>query len=149
MGMEDEFISKRRLLLEKPRQAGEGMATTVKAVVLKGARGFGRRADTQFVQRGLVFDRFPAAALFSDVQWAVLREAFSITGRQLEMARLICEGHTYEGIAVRSGLSINTVRMHIRELFNRLDAHDRVSVVVRLVLANRILCAPHRPTASA
>lgn len=123
------------------------MLGTVKSVALNETQP--ADGKPQVTRRALVLDQFPGAALFSDAQWAGLRRTFGLTGRQLQMARLICEGCTYEGIAVRTGLSINTVRMHIRELFSRLDVHDRVSVVVRLVLAERIVCAPRRPSASA
>ena len=111
------------------------MSGTAKSVALIETRP--ADGKPQVARCAPVSDLLPGAALFSDAQWAALSRIFGLTGRQLEVARLICQGCTYEGIAVRAGLSINTVRMHIRELFNRLDAHDRVSVVVRLVLADR------------
>jgi len=77
--------------------------------------------------------------LFNETQWRVLAAHFGLSSRQRDVARLICAGCTYKAIALLSGISVNTVRMHIRDLFDKVHAHDRVSVVVRLVTTERAL----------
>jgi DNA-binding NarL/FixJ family response regulator len=62
-----------------------------------------------------------------------------LTPRQSEIALLICQGHPYKRIAQRTGISINTVRMHMRALFPKLGAHDRLGVVLRMIAADRLL----------
>jgi LuxR family maltose regulon positive regulatory protein len=105
-----------------------------------GTRRVGTEARSAIVRRSASGDeRLPR--LFSESQWARLSVHFGLTVRQADIARLICQAHTYESMAARTGTSINTVRMHIRDLFEKLDAHDRVSVVVRLVAAERTLSA--------
>jgi DNA-binding CsgD family transcriptional regulator len=72
-------------------------------------------------------------------RWQALSERLGLSRRQADVARLMADGHTYESIADEAGISVNTVRMHMRGLFKKLDAHDRVSVVVRLVAADQVL----------
>ena len=73
------------------------------------------------------------AALFTDARWQQLAESLRLSPRQCQIARCICNGHTYKDIAAHAGISINTVRMHMRALFERLGAHDRLSAVLRIV----------------
>lgn len=84
----------------------------------------------------------PEHALFSDAEWDELSTAAHLTARQSEIARLLCDGHTYKSIALHVGISINTVRMHMRTLFAKLRAHDRVSALIELVTIQRALNPP-------
>jgi len=77
--------------------------------------------------------------LFSKARWRELAEHLELPRRQRESAWLICRGCSNRQIAQKLGISDNTVRVHVRSLFARLKAHDRVGVVVRLVLADRAL----------
>ncbi len=77
--------------------------------------------------------------LFSPARWRQLAEHLDLSPRQSEIAQLICEGHAYKAIAERAGISINTVRMHMRALFPKLGAHDRLSIVLRMIAADRLL----------
>jgi DNA-binding NarL/FixJ family response regulator len=79
------------------------------------------------------------AELFPAARWPMLGAALRLTPRQVEIARHLCQGGTYKSIAMQSGISINTVRMHMRALFAKLGAHDRVTAVIQIVLAERAL----------
>ena len=74
-------------------------------------------------------------------RWRELSQYLGLTRRPGDVARLMADGRTYESIAMEAGISVNTVRMHLRGLFRKLDAHDRVSVVVRLIAADQMLQA--------
>jgi DNA-binding CsgD family transcriptional regulator len=52
-----------------------------------------------------------------------------LTPRQAEILRLMQEGLTAGAIASRLGISESTVGKHLRDLYARLDTHDRVSTV--------------------
>jgi DNA-binding NarL/FixJ family response regulator len=77
--------------------------------------------------------------LFTEARWRQLAEYLELTPRQSEISRCICRGRTYKAIAAETGISINTVRMHMRALFEKLGAHDRLSTVLRIVHADRAL----------
>lgn len=52
-----------------------------------------------------------------------------LTGRQQQILELMQGGLTARAIASRLGISESTVGKHLRDLYARLDAHDRVSAV--------------------
>jgi len=68
-----------------------------------------------------------------------LRSSLAVlTPRQLEVLRLVAEGHRTRDIAKRLRLSVKTVESHRGEVMKRLDIHDIVGLVryamrVRLV----------------
>jgi DNA-binding NarL/FixJ family response regulator len=52
-----------------------------------------------------------------------------LTGRQLEVLRLVSEGLTTPQIAQRLNLSVKTIETHRSEVMKRLGVHDVVSLV--------------------
>jgi DNA-binding NarL/FixJ family response regulator len=52
-----------------------------------------------------------------------------LTPRQIEVLRLVSEGHRTREIASRLGLSVKTVESHRGEVMKRLGIHDVVSLV--------------------
>jgi DNA-binding NarL/FixJ family response regulator len=53
-----------------------------------------------------------------------------ITPRQREILKLLAHGHSYEEIGVALDLSINTVRSHVRAIYERLGASTKVEAVI-------------------
>lgn len=84
--------------------------------------------------------------LLDEADWRRLENHFGLSPRQGEIGRLMCTGHSYKAIALHMGISINTVRMHVRALFNKLGVHDRVGVLIELITAGRATSREPRTT---
>lgn len=57
----------------------------------------------------------------------VLSKHLSLTPRQAEVLHWIAEGKTNDEIATILGCSINTVKMHLKDIFQRLGVHTRTA----------------------
>jgi len=55
----------------------------------------------------------------------------SLSEREVEVLELIAEGLTNQEIAERLYLPSNTVKVHTRNIYGKLDAHHRISAVSR------------------
>jgi len=53
-----------------------------------------------------------------------------LTGRQLEVLRLVAAGDSYEEVAKRLGISHWTVREHMDVVLRRLEVPNRTAAVV-------------------
>lgn len=60
---------------------------------------------------------------------AVRRPLHRLTDRQVQVLRLVAEGHRTRDIAKELGLSVKTVESHRGEIMKRLKMHDVVSLV--------------------
>lgn len=60
---------------------------------------------------------------------AARRPLHALTERQIEVLKLVTEGHRTREVAKRLGLSIKTVESHRSEIMKRLHLHDVVSLV--------------------
>ena len=58
-------------------------------------------------------------------------ESPHLTARQLDVLRYLAAGHSTEAIAGKLGISIDTVRNHIRAIMGRLGVHSRLEAVIR------------------
>jgi DNA-binding CsgD family transcriptional regulator len=59
--------------------------------------------------------------------------AFDISPQQREVALLLAQGRSNQQIGVALNVSGNTVNYHIKQLFMRLDAHDRADAVAKML----------------
>ena len=57
----------------------------------------------------------------------ILALQLKLTPRQAEVLHWVAEGKTNDEIATILGCSINTVKMHLKDIFQRLGIHTRTS----------------------
>ena len=58
---------------------------------------------------------------------SILASQLKITPRQAEVLHWIAEGKTNDETATILGCSINTVKMHLKDIFQRLGLHTRTA----------------------
>jgi DNA-binding NarL/FixJ family response regulator len=66
----------------------------------------------------------------------------ALTDRQIEVLKLVTEGHRSREVAKRLGLSIKTVESHRSEIMKRLRIHDVVSLVRYAIRVGLIPATP-------
>jgi LuxR family maltose regulon positive regulatory protein len=54
-----------------------------------------------------------------------------LSEREIEVLQLIAEGLTNQEIAARLYLSLNTVKVHTRNIFGKLGIHHRAAAIAR------------------
>ena len=69
----------------------------------------------------------------NDVSPLSANVACLLTERQLEVACYLVEGFTIREVAVRIGRSQYTVHEHVRQMYQRLDCHNRSQLVALVV----------------
>jgi len=67
------------------------------------------------------------------LKWDDVTAKYALSPRQEEIAKLICDSLSNDQIAEQLGITANTVRMHIKLLYDKLGVKDRVGVAMRLL----------------
>jgi DNA-binding NarL/FixJ family response regulator len=57
-----------------------------------------------------------------------------LSPKQREVALGLAKGSSNREIAAAMGVSINTVAYHIKQLFQRLDTHDRQQMIAKILV---------------
>ncbi len=58
-----------------------------------------------------------------------IRQDVDLSARQIEILQMLAEGHSYKTCAESLGLSLDTVRFHVRRIYERLHVHSRSEAV--------------------
>jgi LuxR family maltose regulon positive regulatory protein len=70
-----------------------------------------------------------------------------LTRTELSLLALVAEGHSNRDVASSLGLSVNTVKWHLAQIFSKLDVHNRGQAVHRARQAGLLAAAaPARPS---
>lgn len=109
--------------LKAPRVPRPWLQATPEAVRQLGALGWQVSVACVGEHRRVAFRRVAAGAGLQ-----------ALTARQLEVARLYCQGATYKHIGVRLGMSPGTVRVHLRNAYLRRAVNDRATLAASLGL---------------
>lgn len=76
-------------------------------------------------------------ALFREIRPPV-QAGHQLTPHEIRILTLLVEGHNYKTAADELGVSINTVRFHMRSIYEKLQVHSK-SEAVSKALRNRIV----------
>ena len=78
-------------------------------------------------------DQQTGQSQLSNKQWELVCESLALSNREEFVCRLLCDGHTRAAIAEAMEVTTRTVRHHMEQIHRKLDVHNRVGVVLRLI----------------
>jgi DNA-binding NarL/FixJ family response regulator len=76
---------------------------------------------------------FSSVTLLNEQQWSYLQVKYSMTKREMQIAKLVCRGLGNEGIAQSLSIRHGTVKTHIRNLYRKLWVHNKISMLLRFI----------------
>jgi DNA-binding NarL/FixJ family response regulator len=59
------------------------------------------------------------------------REDYSLTPHETRLLKLLTEGYNYQTAAEKLGVSYNTIKFHVRHIFDKLQVHSKSEAVVK------------------
>ena len=74
--------------------------------------------------------------MVSNPQPAQKREIFNLTDREIEILRYLVKGMSYKMIADVSKISIDTVRAHIKNIYEKLQVHSKGEAIAKAIKGN-------------
>lgn len=127
-------------LLADPALAGAVRAAGVRGLLRRTARAEQIAAALQAVVHALVvFDESLPAAPSTPTTLHTAEPVEPLTGRELEVLRLLAEGLSNKEIAHALGVSDHTAKFHVNAILAKLGAQSRTEAVVKAVRSGLIL----------
>ena len=56
---------------------------------------------------------------------------YDLTPHELRLLRMVVEGHSYKSAAVELRVSVNTIKFHLRHIYNKLQVHTKSEAVAK------------------
>ena len=75
----------------------------------------------------------PTVALLDERQWSYLQKRYHMSPRELQVARLICEGFNNEDIARALKIKHGTVKTHLRNIYRRVRVKNKITMLLKFV----------------
>ena len=118
---------------------------TIVQAMMAGAKGFLiknvgiaelKRSIRAVVRGETVLDSQVAATIVNKLKQPTNKD--SLTKQQLAIANLVAQGLTNREIAEQLFLSENTIKFHIQNIMRKLDVHNRIALVAKLMQEGRL-----------
>ncbi|MHC4571425.1 MAG: response regulator transcription factor [Planctomycetota bacterium] len=75
----------------------------------------------------------PTIVLLDERQWSYLQKRFHMSPRELQVARLICDGLNNEDIARALKIKHGTVKTHLRNIYRRVRVKNKITMLLKFV----------------
>lgn len=89
--------------------------------------------DVQNIVAGESFYERPKTVLLSEKQWLYVQKRYHMSQRELQVAKLVCQGFTNGDIARRLQVKPGTVKTHLRSIFNKTRVRNKITMLLRFM----------------
>jgi DNA-binding NarL/FixJ family response regulator len=72
-------------------------------------------------------------SLLNDEHWSYIRRQYSMSPRELQVARLVCEGFNNDEIADSLKITQGTIKTHIRNIYRRIRVKNKIEMLLKFV----------------
>ena len=79
--------------------------------------------------------RMSYARLFDSKAWMVIKKDFGLTNREIQVAILMCKGHSWQSISAKLKVKHGTIKSHNKALFRKVKVSNARRLVLKLILA--------------
>jgi len=77
-------------------------------------------------------------ALLDEKQWQYVQRHYRMSPRELQVARLVCQGFTNADVADKLSVKQGTIKTHLRSIFSKARARNKISLLLRFAHAASI-----------
>lgn len=75
----------------------------------------------------------PRVAILDEKQWLYVQKRYHMSPRELQVAKLVCQGFRNEEIARELKIRHGTVKTHLRNVYRRAHVKNKVAMLLKFV----------------
>ena len=88
--------------------------------------------DTVVEDRLSVYQK-QSTAPFNANHWSYLQKRFHMTKRELEIAKLACQGFSNNKIAKTLKIRVGTVKTHLRNIYRKIRVESKIAMLLKFI----------------
>ena len=81
----------------------------------------------------------PEVVLIEEVHWPHIQKCYSMTDRELQIARCVCCGLSNQQIADSLKVQHGTVKTHMRNIYRKTWVNNKIAMLLRFVEATNAI----------
>jgi DNA-binding NarL/FixJ family response regulator len=89
-------------------------------------------ADNNTSGDGSIFER-PRINLLNEEHWLYIRRQYSMSLRELQVAKLVCQGFNNGEIATSLKITQGTIKTHMRNIYRRIRVKNKIEMLLTFV----------------
>lgn len=75
----------------------------------------------------------PRIALLDEKHWLYIQRRYHMGSRELQVAKLVCQGFNNDEIAKALKIRTGTVKTHIRNIYRRIRVKNKIEMLLKFV----------------
>jgi DNA-binding NarL/FixJ family response regulator len=79
--------------------------------------------------------KLPDVALIDDAKWVQIQKWYSMTEREIQIAKSVCRGLSNQQIANDLRIQQGTVKTHMRNIYRKAWVNNKIAMLLRFVEA--------------
>lgn len=89
-----------------------------------------KRPAAESTGRGGSMYARPNVVLLSEKQWSYVQRRYRMSPRELQVAKLVCQGYTNGNMAEKLKVKPGTVKTHLRSIFSKTRARNKITMLL-------------------
>ena len=92
-----------------------------------------KRGETSSISHKGSFYELPQPVLLNEKHWLYIQRRYHMSPRELEVAKLVCQGFINGEIAKKLNVKPGTVKTYLRSIFGKTRARNKMTMLLRFV----------------
>jgi DNA-binding NarL/FixJ family response regulator len=75
----------------------------------------------------------PDVDLLNEKQWRYIQRRYNISPREIDVAKLVCQGLSNKDIATKLNIKLGTVNTHLKSIFGKTRVTNKITMLLRFI----------------
>lgn len=89
--------------------------------------------STDFSSSSKTFAYPQKVQLLKEKHWSFVQKKYQLTPREMQVAKLICQGLTYAEIAKELKIKTGTVKTHLRNNYRKIHVNTKIQMLLQFI----------------
>ncbi len=90
-------------------------------------------SSDEVINKGNSFYKHPEVVLLEEKHWSYIKKRYNISPRELEIAKLVCQGFSNKKISNELQIELGTVKVHLRNIYRKVRVKNKIILLLTFI----------------